>query len=161
MDENSKKAKQSAAILILKALVPYTSQNLNLAYNPTRFFDELEGSSDFSRRTLIQSFARAKKKQLIGGDTAPILTSKGRQTVQPFIARQLRDGGELMVIFDIPEDSGSQRRQFRALLRYLGFSQIQRSVWISPNDHTHVVREAIEELGIGDWVQIYEASRIR
>ncbi|MCA9327619.1 hypothetical protein KDA14_03765 [Candidatus Saccharibacteria bacterium] len=158
---DDEKSKQSATILILKALVPYTSQNLKLAYNPSEFFDELERTSGYSRRTLIQTFARAKKQRLINMDPSPALTTKGRQQVQPYIARRLRDGGELMVIFDIPQAFTVQRRRFRELLRYLGFEQVQRSVWISPNDHTNVVNEAISELKLDEWVQVYEAARIK
>ena len=160
MNVNERKTQQSATILILKALIPYTNQNLRLTYNPSEFFNELERASGFSRRTLVQSFARAKKQHLINNSDTPGLTIKGRQHVQPFIARELRGGGQLMVIFDIPEDFGQQRRQFRTLLKYLGFSQVQRSVWVSPNDHAQVVKEAVDELQLGGWVQVYEAARI-
>ena len=161
MSINDKNKKQSATILVLKALIPYTSQNLKLTYNPATFFNELEQSSGYSRRTLVQSFARAKKQRLITIDDTPRLTTKGRLQVQPFIARQLRDGGELMVIFDVPVDFNAQRRKFRTLLKYLNFTQVQQSVWTSPNDHTQVLKEAITELGLGDWIYIYEAARIR
>ncbi len=159
MKANSSNNQQPATIYILKALVPYTKENLRLAYNPSAFFDELERSSGFSRRTLIQSFARAKKQNYISVDTAPALTLKGRQYVQPFIAQKLPNG-QLMVIFDIPEDFSEQRRQLRILLTRLGFSQVQRSVWVSPNDHVELIKETIRDLRLGDWVQMYESSRV-
>lgn len=158
--DNDNNKKPSVIVYILKALVPYTKQNLQLAFNPSEFFNELEQASGVSRRTLIQTYARAKKKNLIEGDHEPSLTLKGRQHVQPYIAKSL-DGAQLMVIFDIPESHGEQRRQLRTLLHYLGFSQVQRSVWMSPNDHTDVLNDTLVDLRLGDWVQIYEVSRIR
>lgn len=157
MSENNK---QSAIVFILKALVPYSEQNLQLAFNPSEFFNDLERTSSISRRTLIQTYARAKKNNLIDGERTPSLTLKGRQHVQPYVAKSL-DGSQLMVIFDIPESHGEQRRQLRTLLQYLGFSQVQRSVWMSPNDHAELVSDTIVDLSLGDWVQVYEVSRIR
>lgn len=160
MNTSDEKSRQSATILILKALIPYTNQNLKLTFSPSEFFNELERTTNLSRRNFIQSFARAKKQNLITGDSSPVLTVKGKQYVQPFIARQLRGGGQLMVIFDIPEDYGRQRRQLRTLLKYLQFTQTQRSVWVSSNDHVQVLKEAIKDLKLENWVQLYESSQI-
>lgn len=160
MRNRGKGKQQSATILILKALVPYTKQNLQLAFHPNEFFNELERSSQFSRHTLEQSYNRAKNQKLLMQDERPYLTSAGRQIVQPFIAKKLSQGGKLMVIFDIPEDFSATRRRFRSLLKYLEFSQVQRSVWISSYDHKEVLIEAIDEFHINAWVQLYEAERI-
>lgn len=157
MNENNK---QSAIVHILIALVSYTKKNLQLTFNPTEFFNELERTSGISRRTLIQTYSRAKKTKLIEGDRTPVLTLKGRQHVQPYVAKPL-DGTQLMVIFDIPESHGEQRRQLRTLLQYLGFAQAQRSVWMSPNDHSEILNDTIVNLSLGDWVQVYEVTRIR
>jgi DNA-binding transcriptional regulator PaaX len=159
MKANFTNKQQPATIIILKALLPYTRQNLQLTFNPSQFFDELEHSSGFSRRTLIQSFARAKKQKYIMANDKPELTLKGRQYVQPFVAQKLANG-QLMVIFDIPEDFSEQRRHLRLLLHRLCFSQIQRSVWVSENDHVEVLTDTIRDLKLGDWVQMYESSRL-
>ena len=150
----------TATILILKALIPYSQQNLKLSFHPTQFFDDLERASNFSRTTLQQSYARLKKKDYVTNDNNPTLTTKGSRYVQPFVAKQLEGGGQLMVIFDIPEDFGDRRRQLRNLLRQLGFTQTQRSVWITSYDHVQIIRDAIKELNIGDWVELYEVSKV-
>ena len=159
---NTKRSDKSltAMAYILKALVPYTEQNLLLAFHPSKFLSDLERTSGYSRQTLKQTYLRAKKQRMISLDTTPRLTAKGRQYVQPFIAKKLAGGGNLMVIFDIPQDFSDQRRQFRNLLRHLEFAQTQRSVWMSPNDHVDCIREAVRDLHLGDWVQLYEASKI-
>jgi len=65
-----------------------------------------------------------------------------------------------MVIFDIPEDSADLRRKFRLLLIQLQFKQVQQSVWMSDKDYCAILADSIKDLGLQDWVQLYEAARI-
>ncbi len=158
---NTLRREKSALTQILLALVPYTEQNLMLVFKPNRFFDELERTSEFSASTLRVAYSRARKSKLfeINNDRV-VLSLKGRQIIQPFIAKKL-DGGQLMVIFDIPEDLAGLRRKFRLLLVDLQFKQIQQSVWMSDKDHRKILADSINDLGLDDWVQLYEAARIR
>lgn len=151
----------TASLSILLALIPYTKQNFQLTFQPSKFFDELERSTGFSSATLQQSFTRLKKRGLITDNSVPKLTAKARRQVQPYIATKLPDDSQLMVIFDIPEDFGEQRRQLRNLLKQLGFTQAQRSVWMSSHDHRQILRESFAEFELGDWVEMYEVNRVR
>ena len=153
-------SKESASIAILLALIPYTEQNIKLTFHPSDFFDYLERTSGYPRTTLQQSYARLKTRGLVTGDKLPQLTAKGRRYVQPHIAQELGGNAQLMVIFDIPEDFGEQRRRLRNLLRQLGFTQTQRSVWMSRQDHAPVLKEMIGELGLGGWVELYEVVQL-
>lgn len=159
MDSN-KKTKTVAAHLLM-ALIPYSKENLQLVFQPTQFFDELERSSGFSRRTLRQTYLRLKKQQYISSQDSPKVTIKGRQYLQPFVTQQVAKAGYLMVIFDVPVEFNAARRRFRNLLRRLEFSQIQQSVWVSPYDHTQIIKEAAEELKIDQWVEFFEAAKIK
>lgn len=151
---------QSATTQILLALIPYSKRNLQLTFRPSEFFDELEKTSGLKRLTLQQSFARMKKRELITDTRTPRLTSEGKRYIQPFVADKLENGMQLMVIFDIPEDFGEHRRKLRNLLRHLGFTQVQRSVWVSQNDHKQLVKEAVEELQVNGWVELFEAKKL-
>jgi DNA-binding transcriptional regulator PaaX len=152
---------KSALTQILLALVPYTRQNLLLTFKPNQFFNELEKTSNQSTSTLRVAFSRAKENKLfIIEDDRVSLSLKGRQIVQPFIAQKLAGGGQLMVIFDIPEDSAILRRKFRILLIQLRFKQVQQSVWMSDMDYRAILDDSINDLGLQDWVQLYEAARI-
>jgi len=153
--------KVPASIAVLRALIPYTEQNLKLVFHPGRFFDELEQSSGYSKLTLQQSYYRLKNHGFVSDDKVPNLTAKGRRHVRPFVAKNLDGNARLMVIFDIPQDFSHQRRQLRNMLRQLGFSQTQKSVWISDKDYTEILQEAVGELKLGDWVELYEASKIK
>lgn len=154
-------SEKSALTQLLLAFVPYTKQNLLLTFKPNRFFDELEQTSGYSVSTLRVAYSRAKDHRLIVVDNNKIsLSLKGRQIIQPFIAEKFDGGGQLMAIFDIPEDSAELRRKFRLLLRQLGFSQIQQSVWMSDSNHKQILIDSINDLGLQGWVQLYESTRI-
>lgn len=150
----------SASMRVLLALVPYTRQNLQLTYHPTAFFDELERQTDYSRRTLQQAMATLRKRQLVSAERVPQLTAAGQLHVQPYVAQRLANGAQLLVIFDVPEDFSAQRRQLRRTLQRLGFTQVQRSVWMSSDDHVSFVKDIIRDLRLEGWVEVYEAARL-
>lgn len=146
---------------LLLALVPYTRQNLQLVFKPNLFFDELEEATNYPRLKLQRTFYRAKSEKLLLYSGNEIeFTLKGRCYVQPFIAEKLSKNAQLMVIFDIPEEFAGRRQRFRNLLKQLGFKQIQLSVWITDKDHRTILFESIEEIGLQQWVQLFESSKI-
>lgn len=58
------------------------------------------------------------------------------------------DGKWRMVIFDIPEEKRAQRDFLRRQLKWLGFKELQKSVWIFPYDIKRDFEEALTILGI-------------
>jgi hypothetical protein len=151
----------SATIQLLLALVPYTKQNLSLSFHPQRFFDELAAETTIPKKTLRTAYTRAVQKELIVySDQSHTFSLKARQAVQPFIAQKLPSGGQLMVIFDIPEDIAHARQQFRYFLKRLSFEQIQQSVWMSDMDHRAIIIETIDDLNLGPYIQLFEAAKI-
>lgn len=133
-----------------------------LAFKPNLFFNELERISGYSRKTLHDTYYKAKKSGLVshGTSAVPQLTLSGRQYVEPFVAQHLPRGARLMVIFDVPEAEAARRRQFRTVLRQLDFEQIQQSVWMSAYDHRQLIEDVAQELDLQDCVQTYEALRL-
>jgi hypothetical protein len=154
-------SKNSALTEVLKALLPYSRQNLLLSYSPNRFFNELERKSGYRQATLKAAFERGKKQKLITSEQRqPTLTSAGERKILPFIAKHLSSAGRLMVIFDIPEDMSYKRRQFRDLLKNWDFVQAQKSVWLTDIDYRDELIDVISELGIGRFVEVYESARL-
>ena len=146
---------------LLIAIIPYTRQNLLLTFRPNQFFNELEYKSKVPQHKLRNIFNRAKRSKIISLDNNKITISlKGRQIIQPFIAKKLANHAELMVIFDIPEEHAGRRQRLRNLLKQLEFKQIQLSVWMTNKDHRVIVKESIIEFNLETWVQLYEASPI-
>lgn len=153
--------KNSALVFILKGLMPYSRENMMLSFSPNRFFNELERTSGYKRKTLDETIRRAKKQGLMEKAGPSLrLTALGRRVAEPYIAKQLKNGGKLMIIFDVPENQAAARQKLRSLLRKWGFEQTQKSVWITEYDHRESVRQAVEELGLAGCVELYECARL-
>lgn len=155
------KSRYTTLEYVLLALVPYTRQNLLLAYKPSRFFNELERVSGSNRDSLRSTLARAQRTGLVQRiDGVPRLTKTGLQRVARFQARRISKQGQLMVIFDIPEEFVGQRRKFRNYLKMLEFKQVQKSVWVTQYDYRDEIRQAVNDLRIGRFVQLYECAKL-
>lgn len=152
----------SALRHILLGLVPYTKENLALTFKPNKFFNDLEKLSNKSRYTLRNAYYDAEKQGLIEVDYVgiPRLTNEGRAKIKPYQAKTLPNGAQLMVTFDIPEYDASKRRHLRNLLKELSFVQVQKSVWVSPLDHTDLIKMEIAEYQLNKYVVLYEVSKL-
>ena len=74
-----------------------------------------------------------------------LATFKGKLKILKFLKRKKEwDGKWRIVIFDIPETKKIMRNFFREKLQWLGFKQLQESVWISPYNIADEVEELIE-----------------
>ncbi len=151
--------KHSALVHILRALIPYTEENLLLSFSPNRFFNELEKSSGYNKSTLRNTYDRARRDGYINKQS-PRLTKEGELKIQPFIATRLGGHGKLMVIFDVPEDRANDRRRLRTMLKEWNFRQVQKSVWESDMDYEEPLIDVIAELKLGRYVEIFEGARI-
>lgn len=159
--EYRRRKKQSALIFILKGLIPYSRENMLLAFSPNRFFNELEKISNYQEATLKNAYWRAKDQGLIKETNKSVrLTAEGLKEVRPFVATKLKNNVRLMVIFDIPEQQATKRHRLRDLLKSWEFKQVQKSVWSSDRDHEEDLIEIIAELKLGQHVEIYESARL-
>ena len=151
----------SPLLYVLKALVPYTSANLNLAYKPNKFFNELEKLSSKNQKSLKTAYNRAVDKGLIELDNNdnPKLTEKGIRSLAPFEAKYIK-GSKLLVIFDIPEADRWQRDRLRSTLREFKFKQIQRSVWVTDVDCIKYIKEELKYLKLHDEVKVFESKEL-
>lgn len=151
-----KNRKNSSLTYILESLIPFTEANLNMTFRPNAFFNELDKRDHYSRSTLKQSFYKARATGLITFSDGRIqLSEKARALVAKIDAEVLKNDTVFMVIFDIPEDLSVKRRQLRSLLKELAFTQAQKSVWISRNDHRKIVLDLIDELDMHPYVKTF------
>lgn len=152
---------KSALVYTLKALIPYSRENLLLSFSPNRFFNELERTSGYKRKTLNETVRRARRRGLIEQtDHGLKLTTLGERVTKPYTAIKLKNGARLMIIFDIPEDRALARKQLRWLLRKWGFKRTQKSVWVTSYDHRESVKLAVAELELSGCVELYECERL-
>lgn len=152
---------RSPLIYVLIGLIPYSKPNLLLTYRPNQFFRELEKISKYKQSTLRSAHWRAQRQGLvIKREDLITLTAKGRLKVAPFVAKKFSGQGQLMIIFDIPEDQSSKRQKFRQVLKEWQFKQIQKSVWSTNKDYRDELMELIKQLNLDGYVQLYESSRL-
>lgn len=153
----------SALRYTLSALVPHTKANLQLAFSPGRFFNELDkiDQAKYSRATIVKAYYEAKRRGLIRirDDGSPELSEKAQQGIKPFQPKKLK-GASVMVVFDIPELEARKRQWFRLLLRELKFEQIQKSVWTSEYDCFEVLSAGIIEQRLENYVRIFESRPV-
>ncbi len=144
-------------------LLPFSEENIWLAFKPGRFFYELSRISGHSESTLKQAMSRAEKSGHIKYDESkiPRLTAKGKLTASKFVSQKLPEGSKLMVIFDIPEHSAHARHTLRRILMDLQFKHIQHSVWATDINHVNIIKEVVDEMNLGEFVQIYEAFKVK
>lgn len=155
----SRTKQRSALIFVLKGLIPYSKENMLLAFKPNAFFNELEKISEYKRWTLEKAYYEARRQKLIVSDANVVsLTEAGKKIIKPYIAQRLAKDARLMVIFDIPEDQAVIRAKFRRILKLWNFRQVQKSVWITSYDHKDSIKEVVAELGLENFVELYECS---
>ena len=70
------------------------------------------------------------------------------------------DGKWRLVIWDIPEKRRVARDLLRHKLKLLGFTQLQRSIWVTKKNCTKPLRDFIRKVGIRDWVKVVEATDV-
>ncbi|MBI2607725.1 MAG: hypothetical protein HYW51_02785 [Candidatus Doudnabacteria bacterium] len=105
---------------------------------------EFQRLKKYNRRQIEQSFRNLEKQNLISvsnhaGKTIVEVTKNGHQRLLSYnldemvISKPRRwDGKWRVVIFDVPEKFSAARKFFRGKLKELGFTSIQKSVWVYP-----------------------------
>ena len=66
----------------------------------------------------------------------------------------------VVVIFDIPEKFSKKRKWLRGALKILGFSMVQRSVWMGKVKIPAELIEDLRELEIAQYVEIFEVTEL-
>ena len=90
------------------------------------------------------------------------LTQEGKALVitEKLLRDETWDGKWRVVVFDIPEDMRKVRNVFRARLKLWGFTPWQKSVWVSKKDIKDVLRRYVYEIGIKNWVKVFESDNL-
>lgn len=98
------------------------------------------------------------------------LTKKGREKIKKESLRinlpneklyqKKKNATYIIVIFDIPELEKRKRYWLREALKHLGFTMIQKSVWIGNIKVPQELISDIFELGLGKYVDIFEATKV-
>jgi hypothetical protein len=151
LEEIGKIAAESADVM--DAMLVAGTTRLLYASVHQRFVEVLRENHDrrdreIRRKKIFQTFYRLKRDGLIASDKnhIPVLTKRGlrvlnQQTTEvadenenefpSFVSYQVRAiPGTMVIIFDIPEKERRKRAWLRKVIKKLGFSMAQKSVWI-------------------------------
>ncbi len=137
----------------------------DFAYNPSLY---AQGMREVKKSTLAKALKRLREKGFVelltGQELALRLTDQGKSQALRIKMRQddeVWDGKWRLVIWDIPEKRRKARDLFRHQLKLLGFTMIQKSVWASKKDCRVVLKDYINQVGIGEWVTVMESKTIK
>ncbi len=108
----------------------------------------------------LESSGHIKKK-----DNKIYLTKKGYLEILKYQIQRKHlkwDGKWRIVIFDIPEEKRNYRNFLRNILRWFGFRELQKSVWVFPYDIRGKIKELfkIQGLKIEDDVRFLTVDEI-
>ena len=133
-------------------------------YLPQEEWDRLFG--DVKKKTILRRLRKKKwveDRRLGNGVTYSLsqevlveyLRNSIKQTVSTVHA------GELLVAFDFPEAAGRARRDWRRLLKSVGFKQVQLSVWSTIKAVEDQMLQLVKLLGVQKWVKVYRGYELR
>ncbi len=128
-------------------LNPWTYLGHSARYSPGSLYTTV---TRLEQKGLIKKITRKGRKQLK-------LTSLGKAVLEKHRTdankqRPSWDRKWRLVIFDIPERQAELRQHLRAYLKAMGFGKVQRSVWISPYDHSSEIRRYLRKIQLSDFV---------
>ena len=118
--------------------------------------------------TLRKEFSLLKKAELISFSLRyrkkiPILTRHGKLKITPSLPYRKYgdwDGKWRMVLIDIPKKYISDRNKIRKILTDLSFKKIQKGAYISPHPFLPTIKRFSSELGIRQYLTIFETDTI-
>lgn len=156
---------------ILESLVSLAARPYRLLY-PDLFVE-------YSRKNVYVAMHRLQKngfieKQIIESEVCFKLTDLGlkeierrKQKIKINGLRELKiadqnewDGIWRVVVFDIPEKNKKVRNALRQTLKMLEFYQLQKSVWASKRNFTKEIRKWARELGLSEYIMVFETKEI-
>jgi len=132
---------------------------------PTGFLmRELEKSLRATQSALKRLEDRGEiKRAERGGRVLFQITQRGKEKINRsglILKRKSRDwdGKWYLVSFDIPETQKTSRNLLRKRLLMLGLGKLQRSLWISPYDHTKEVRKIVNHYHLEKYVEVFHSQ---
>lgn len=127
------------------------------------------GLSEGAVRTVLSRMARKGwlAARRIGRHAYYELTPRGRKLLEEGQARIFHPSWDapwdeqwFLLAYSIPEDARKLRDRLRDRLAWLGFGSLGNGLWISPHDVEAAVSELAAELGIGEHMECFRATRV-
>lgn len=138
----------------------------DFAYNPEKYV--FSGYPRVLKKaSLAQAISRLRKSGFIefisDDELAFRLTNKGKEKALLLALENPDDNWDekwRVVSFDIPEKRRKLRDLLRAKLKQWNFIQKQKSLWVTKKDCTKQMQDFIKQVGIKEWVMVFESDSI-
>jgi hypothetical protein len=133
-------------------------------YLPQEEWDRLFG--DVKKKATLRRLRKKKwveDRRLGNGVTY----SLSRDVLVEYLKNSMRHtshevhAGELLLAFDFPEAACRARRDWRRLLKSVGFKQVQLSVWSTIKSVEDQILQLVRLLGVHKWVRVYRGYELR
>lgn len=85
---------------------------------------------------------------------------KYQARIRQVLKEDVWDNKWRVVVFDVPENKRRVRNALRSRLKLWEFKQLQKSVWVGKKNVTVILKKFIKEIGIADWVLVFETNSI-
>jgi len=123
------------------------------------------------RRRYQHAMYRLRKEGLIAersgryGQPRLVLTDEGRRRMNPAMDpnrfwRRRWSGTWFLVVYDVPENQRSYRDALRGFLHRKRMGQLQRSVWVSPDDIRGEFADLRDAAGVDDYAFLFESQTL-
>ncbi|MDO8474142.1 MAG: hypothetical protein Q7S62_01140 [bacterium] len=122
-------------------------------------------------KTFSQFVAYLKQKGYVklptGESTGPLqLTEIGKLKALKYRTRKTvwsdrKDGKMIMLMYDIPKKKQHVRQAFRSALKFLNYTMLQKSVWISSKDVLEETERAVRDYDLADCVSMFVIEKVR
>ena len=123
---------------------------------------------DLDEQAVRSAVSRLKRRGVIaaerrGGAAGYRLTDHGLAILEAgdarIFSRPRSEAPEwLLVLFSVPETRRALRHKLRTRLAWLGLGSVGSAVWIGPAHVEREVRLLVEELGLGEHVELFRAE---
>lgn len=161
------KVKKSLTNLILYALEKSVDGYVRFEDFTNHHYRYHYGIPELKKASLAQALKRLRENGFIelisDHEIAFRLTEKGKDKAliaSLKFSNEQWDGKWRLVVFDIPEKRRPARDLLRQKLKEWEFTNLQKSVWGSKKNCLKPLRNFIKQVGIEDWVMVFESDDI-
>lgn len=171
-----KKSKGELIRVVADGLVDGLNEAIDWFNDPHKYSQRLRGYlpqeewnrlfGDTKRKTILRRLRKKKwieDRRLGNGVTyslsQDVLAEHLKNSIKQTTAKV--HAGELLVAFDFPEAAGLARRDWRRLLKSVGFKQVQLSVWSTVKSVEEQMTQLVSLLGLQKWVKVYRGYELR
>ena len=131
---------------------------------PQEEWDRLFG--DVKKKTILR---RLRKKKWVEDSRLGngITYSLSQEVLVEYLKSSIKQtdskvhAGELLVAFDFPEAASRARRDWRRLLKAVGFKRVQLSVWSTIKAVEDQMVQLVRIIGVQKWVKVYRGYDLR